>query len=99
MRDIRAAAARCEITTPFGAPVEPDENSTNAGSWDSSRVTGGWPSDDPLSSIIWEAFKPESEPRRDKAEEEEAPKAEAKKAEHKEESGDKEFLQREGGIY
>ncbi len=64
------------------------------------RVAGGWPSDDPLSSIIWEAFKPESEPRHDKAEEEEAgPKAVIKKTEHHEESGDKEFLQREGGIY
>ncbi|MES2444423.1 MAG: PBP1A family penicillin-binding protein [Pseudomonadota bacterium] len=63
------------------------------------RVTGGWPSNDPLSSIIWEAFKPESEPRRDRSEEEEAPKAEAKKVERKQESGDSEFLQREGGIY
>jgi penicillin-binding protein 1A len=63
------------------------------------RVTGGWPSDDPMSSIIWEAFKPESEPRHDLADEEEAPKVEAKKVEHKEEGGDKEFLQREGGIY
>ena len=29
------------------------------------RVYGGWPSgDDPKSAVIWEAFKPESEPRR-----------------------------------
>src|SRR3546814_8587043 len=27
-------------------------------------VFGAWPSDDPLSPVIWEAFKPESEPRR-----------------------------------
>ena len=28
------------------------------------RIYGGWPGDDPKSAIIWEAFKPESEPRR-----------------------------------
>jgi penicillin-binding protein 1A len=28
------------------------------------RVFGGWPSNDPLSETIWEAFKPDSEPRR-----------------------------------
>jgi penicillin-binding protein 1A len=28
------------------------------------RVLDGWPTDDPLSGIIWEAFKPDSEPER-----------------------------------
>jgi penicillin-binding protein 1A len=28
------------------------------------RVFDGWPSDDPQSSVIWEAFKPDTEPRR-----------------------------------
>src|SRR3546814_1183927 len=28
------------------------------------KVFGVWPSDDPKSAVIWEAFKPESEPRR-----------------------------------
>jgi len=28
------------------------------------RVFGAWPSDDPGSPVIWEAFKPESEPLR-----------------------------------
>jgi penicillin-binding protein 1A len=65
------------------------------------RVFGGWPSSDPKSGIIWEAFKPESEPRRRGKEEEEAeaPKAAAKKVERKEKAGDEDFLQREGGIY
>ncbi|WP_430983681.1 hypothetical protein, partial [Escherichia coli] len=27
-------------------------------------VFGTWPTDDPKASVIWEAFKPESEPRR-----------------------------------
>ena len=28
------------------------------------RVFAGWPSEDPKSAVIWEAFKPDSEPRR-----------------------------------
>jgi penicillin-binding protein 1A len=28
------------------------------------RVFEGWPSDDPKSAIIWEAFKPDTEPER-----------------------------------
>jgi len=62
------------------------------------RVFGGWPSNDPKAAVIWEAFKPESEPRRGR-QEEEAPKAEAKKTERHDDPGDSEFLQREGGIY
>ncbi|WP_260394967.1 penicillin-binding protein 1A [Sphingobium lignivorans] len=47
--------------TPFVAPtgvrmVRIDRRSGR-------RVYGGWPSDDPRSAIIWEAFKPETEPR------------------------------------
>jgi penicillin-binding protein 1A len=63
------------------------------------RVFGGWPGSDPKAGIIWEAFKPESEPRRGRREEEEAPKAEAKKTERRQDTGDQDFLQREGGIY
>jgi penicillin-binding protein 1A len=64
------------------------------------RVFGGWPSSDPKSAIIWEAFKPESEPRRHgQDEEQDAPKAEVKKAAPKKDTGDQDFLQREGGIY
>ncbi len=29
-----------------------------------SRVFDAWPTDDPLSGVIWEAFKPDTEPRR-----------------------------------
>lgn len=64
------------------------------------RVTGGWPSNDPLSGIIWEAFKPQTDLRRERKEDEqEVPKAEERKVERKEESGDQEFQEREGGIY
>lgn len=64
------------------------------------RVTGGWPSNDPMSSIIWEAFKPQSDLRRNRKEdEEEAPRQEAHRVEHQQKSGDQEFQEREGGIY
>jgi len=29
-----------------------------------SRVFGEWPSDDPMAGVIWEAFRPDTEPRR-----------------------------------
>lgn len=66
------------------------------------RVSGGWPGSDPKASIIWEAFKPESDIRRRSTQEEEAeakPKAQAKKVERRESARDEDFLQREGGIY
>ena len=28
------------------------------------RVFDAWPTDDPMASVIWEAFKPDTEPRR-----------------------------------
>ncbi|WP_436977197.1 penicillin-binding protein 1A [Sphingomonas tagetis] len=65
-------------------------------------VYGAWPTSDPKGQVIWEAFKPESEPRRRirRGEEEEAPKAEAtKKAVRREAPRDSDFLQREDGIY
>jgi penicillin-binding protein 1A len=34
------------------------------------RVQGSWPTDDPRAAVIWEAFKPESEPRRSMGSEE-----------------------------
>lgn len=67
------------------------------------KVFGTWPSDEPKAAVIWEAFKPESEPRRSIRRAEIA--AQAKK-----EDGvgadrvarprrDSDFLEREGGIY
>ncbi|MDR6851878.1 penicillin-binding protein 1A [Sphingomonas sp. BE123] len=63
------------------------------------RVFGAWPGTDPKGAVIWEAFKPESEPRRRSRGEEEAPKAEVKKKAVQREQRDSDFLQREGGIY
>ncbi len=65
-------------------------------------VTGAWPGNDPLSPVIWEAFKPATEQRRGRRtdEEEQETKAVEKKAAPKSESqSDSDFLQREGGIY
>jgi penicillin-binding protein 1A len=66
------------------------------------RVFGAWPSNDPLSPVIWEAFKPESEPQRRRREDEvqaDAKAVEKKAAPKAENQGDSDFLQREGGIY
>jgi penicillin-binding protein 1A len=65
------------------------------------RVYGAWPSDEAKAGIIWEAFKPETEPRRSIREEEIA----AAKAVQKRTGpaarprSDSEFLQQQGGIY
>ena len=34
------------------------------------RVFDGWPTDDPRASVIWEAFKPDTEPRRTRRQDE-----------------------------
>ena len=71
---------------------------------------GAWPTADPKAAVIWEAFKPESEPRRairragvtaDPAAAVAAAKAREEKAAAAriEQRRDSDFLQREGGIY
>ena len=67
------------------------------------RVYGAFPNDkDPKAAVIWEAFKPESEPRRsirrDALPAVEKPKAEALKAAPKSRP-DSDFLEKQGGIY
>ncbi len=73
------------------------------------RVFEGWPSDDPLSDIIWEAFKPDTEPSRSTRQDEIA----AKRAEilalieagrngeagGREEGIPENFAEDQGGIY
>ncbi len=66
------------------------------------RVYGTWPDEsDPKAAVIWEAFKPESEPRRSIRSDElpgaTAPKKAARKVEAP--RPDSDFLQRQGGIY
>ncbi|HEX2763620.1 MAG TPA: PBP1A family penicillin-binding protein [Allosphingosinicella sp.] len=69
------------------------------------KVFGAWPTDDPKAAVIWEAFKPESEPRRSIGREQAAAPAPLKKAARKAvraaptQSRDEDFLQNQGGIY
>ena len=70
------------------------------------KVFGQWPSDEPKAAVIWEAFKPESEPRRTVQRQElaaaapAAGKAKRKAAPaRKREEPDSDFLQDQGGIY
>ncbi|KTE19346.1 penicillin-binding protein [Sphingopyxis sp. H050] len=67
-KDFAIAALNDRQPVPFTAPkgvrmVRIDRQSGR-------RVYGSWPGTDPKSAIIWEAFKPESEPRRTIREEE-----------------------------
>lgn len=66
-------------------------------------VFGAWPTDDPLSPVIWEAFKPESEPRTGPRHNTEDAPVVAKPIEKKRVAprpqSDSDFLQKEGGIY
>ena len=67
------------------------------------RVYGIWPNDsDPKPAVIWEAFKPESEPRRSIRSDEVPATLAVKKAApsgQTQQRPDSEFLQRQGGIY
>jgi penicillin-binding protein 1A len=66
------------------------------------RVYGAWPTDEPKPAVIWEAFKPESEPRRTiRKEEAEAQARVAAKADavRTRQRNDADFLQDQGGIY
>ena len=63
-------------------------------------VFGAWPTADPRAAVIWEAFKPESEPRRAvRRSDLPAPAATAAAARPRASQADSDFLQRQGGIY
>ncbi len=87
--------------TPFIAPngirmVRIDRRS-------GKRVYGAWPTDDPKSAVIWEAFKPESEPRRTIRKEEVDAQDKVAAARAAGAAGrprnDNDFMQEQGGIY
>jgi penicillin-binding protein 1A len=64
------------------------------------RAFGIWPGTDPRAAVIWEAFKPESEPRRTATREElVAGPAQQRQSTARVDRRDSDFLQREGGIY
>ena len=60
------------------------------------RVFSGWPTSDPKSAIIWEAFKPENEPKRPSRKEQLKAQEELLRPRGQ---SDSDFLQRQGGIY
>jgi penicillin-binding protein 1A len=65
------------------------------------RAFGVWPGDDPRAAVIWEAFKPESEPRRTATREELAAgdRTERRQTQTRVDRRDSDFLQSQGGIY
>ncbi|MBX3560214.1 MAG: PBP1A family penicillin-binding protein [Sphingomonas sp.] len=63
------------------------------------RAFGLWPGTDPRAAVIWEAFKPESEPRRTATREEITAPTETRRASNGGERRDSDFLQSQGGIY
>jgi penicillin-binding protein 1A len=68
------------------------------------RVFGGWPPQDPKAAVIWEAFKPESEPRRSIERERvqvaaSAPTRKRRVVRARSDRRDSDFLQSQGGIY
>lgn len=64
------------------------------------RAPGAWPGTDPRAAVIWEAFKPESEPRRTATREELDPSASRpRQAVTRVDRRDSDFLQSQGGIY
>lgn len=62
-------------------------------------VYGSWPTDDPKASVIWEAFKPESEMRRGPIRRDLPTPAPTKAPPPPKSNDDGDFLQRQGGIY
>ena len=99
-RDFAAEALSDRQPIPFAAPknvrmVRIDRRSGR-------RVYGSWPGNDPKASIIWEAFKPESEPRRTirEAEIKPARAAPSQDAPVRQSGGrtDSQFLEDRGGI-
>jgi penicillin-binding protein 1A len=65
------------------------------------RAFGLWPGTDPRAAVIWEAFKPESEPRRTASREEidRGARRETRQATVRSDRRDSDFLQSQGGIY
>jgi penicillin-binding protein 1A len=90
------AAMKDMPVVPFRAP--PGIRMVRIDRRSGRRVYGAWPTSDPKAAVIWEAFKPESEPRRsirrDEIARRPAPRADAGPARPRED-----FLQRQGGIY
>lgn len=98
--------------TPFIAPI--GTRLVRIDRKSGKRVYGAWPGRDPMSAVIWEAFKAETEPKRSIRQEELAERDDKPKEKTSSQSGasssasssisvgtkrDQEFIQQEGGIY
>lgn len=95
------AAVRGEPALPFVAPegIRMVRIERRSG----QRVYGAWPTNEPTSPVIWEAFKPESEPRRAMRTDEVPTQPTARRAapsattNTRPRNRDDEFLDRQGG--
>lgn len=94
-KEFAATALKDMPRAPF--PIPPGIRMVRIDRKSGRRVHEGWPTSDPKAAIIWEAFKPESEPRRTSRKDELALEKALNKA--RAVSGDSDFLQRQGGIY
>ncbi|TNE37778.1 MAG: penicillin-binding protein [Sphingomonadales bacterium] len=87
--------------TPFIAP--PGIRMVRVDRRSGKRIYGAWPTNEAKPAVIWEAFKPETEPRRtirkDEMEAQSKAAEAAARARARQTSRDSDFLQREGGIY
>jgi penicillin-binding protein 1A len=92
-KQFAAKAMKDMEVVPFRAP--PGIRMVRIDRRSGRKVFGAWPGNEPKAAVIWEAFKPESEPRRTIRREEAEEQAEKPVIR----SGDSDFLQREGGIY
>ena len=95
-RQFAQVAMKDAPIVPFRAP--PGIRMVRIDRRSGKKIFDGWPNnDDPRSPIIWEAFKPESEPRRLATRQELAAAQAPKPA--KTVHNDSDFLQQQGGIY
>jgi penicillin-binding protein 1A len=95
-KQFAAVAMKDMPVVPFKAP--PGIRMVRIDRRSGRRVFGAWPTDDPKAAVIWEAFKPESEPRRSIRREEIVKRGAEVKAQ-RQTAGESDFLAREGGIY
>ena len=94
-REFAAVAMKDMPVVPFKIP--PGMRMIRIDRRSGRRVAGGWPTDDPKSGIIWEAFKPANEPRRTLVKPQAAKPVAAEKPRVSRDAAD--FYNREGGIY
>ena len=96
-KQFAVAAMKDMPVVPFRAP--PGIRMVRIDRKSGRRVFGSWPTGDPLAPIIWEAFKPESEPRRSIRRDELAKRSTGPNAPSRRSDAPTDFLQAQGGIY